>query len=1127
MSRRPSSRCVVVLAVVTCALGSTARPIGATERVVQRSEPRPTPAAPAAPDPFSAAQAGIDWLLPAMCAWMQDPAHMDTDCTDGRLKTCLGCHVQGEGTLALARSASRCYALPANACALPQDESVLEFTTRFVAGTQRKACIIGPFQCNGARQDPTTTDGRFQNLGSIGLYGDCGAKQRRLDIPMAQSAHGGLALGGYSTFVSPAYSGNLLALADWFVTVQQPAGHWILDHANSPVSQGDAFMTGAAAWTLADARMFGLPAQVAAYDAAIARAVTWVRTATLTTNQDKVFALLTLVHGGIAAPDVDFVRVRDDLMDDVHADGGWAERPGLQSNAYATGQAVFALDEAGVSLSQPATCGGIQWLVANQEGSGAWSLGVRGTSTDSQSGSAFTATSWPVLALGSLSRFGVEIVERPALVVTCDPETTFQLTVRNVADNPCGLFPRTDALMLDVVNASGDTVTVDPPTLALDVGAEGTVTVTWQRVATGPGETSLTTLTASSSGAAALGCPVLDTRDLEVRVPSPAMPFGVALAPDVPPVASCDADRSWVVTVTNTAETPCGNLPSTDVIDLGATNDLGDLVDVSPASVTLLSGESTDVSLSWTRVGGPRAPDIVSTTTLRAVSTGAAAAGETVEATVLREIHPPEPVRSYGIVLDPEEIQSVGCEQTLAWVVTLTNTADDPCGALPRNDDYELSVLNDAGDTATVDPAVMSLSTGQSGVATVTWQRSAAPPPPGTPSTTTLLVVSAGARAAGESVEATAVFGQSVPPPDPPWAIRVAPLADAVVTCDPTWTWPVTVRNLADDSCGLFPVADTIELSAVNDSGDAVQVLPATVRLLPGEQAVVDLSWTRAAGPHDPAITSMTTLVATSVGARDAGSTVEATAMFGQSVPPPDPPWAIQVAPPIDGLITCDPTWTWPVTVRNLADDSCGLWSVADTIELSAANDSGDAVQVLPATITLLPGEESVVDLSWTRTGGPRDPGITSTTTLVATSVGARDAGGSVVVQASRAVTSPDDPVPGPATPGLRVSRNGDDLTLRWDPHPDAIGGYEIVSVECLARGACAEHPTHGVLDARAPIASLPSAQLQQMLAGAAAPGMPPLVFYKVRGTSPCRLLPGPTCAFACSDPDRCDAQCP
>src|SRR3989442_2739671 len=81
-----------------------------------------------ASDPFAAAQSGVDWLLGALCAWIQDPSHVDRDCATGGTVTCLGCHVQGEAIFALSRSVKRCYAPPVTACLLPGDLNPIEFS---------------------------------------------------------------------------------------------------------------------------------------------------------------------------------------------------------------------------------------------------------------------------------------------------------------------------------------------------------------------------------------------------------------------------------------------------------------------------------------------------------------------------------------------------------------------------------------------------------------------------------------------------------------------------------------------------------------------------------------------------------------------------------------------------------------------------------------------------------------------------------------------------------------------------------------------------------------------------------------------------------------------------------------
>jgi hypothetical protein len=550
---------------------------------VERGVPDLPPSAPRpfGPNPFDAAQLGVDWLAGAVCSWMTTTGGGQVDCTDGQRKTCFGCHVQAQSVYGLARSGSRCYTVPASPCTQPGDESPVEYATRFVAAAQRKACILGPTVC-GFPFDPTTRDGQPPELGSIGHYPDCGSNAGPASIhPVIQSAHGGMNLAGYTRYVSPAYAANVLALADWFVTKQAPDGRFIPDRAEAPVDQGDAFTTGAAATVIATARPHGSPAQQVAYDAALAGAASWVSGAALVTTQDKTFAILTLLEAGTPTWAPDMLALRSDLLDDQLPDGGWAERPGLGSNAYATGQALHALSEAGLVHAHPAACAGIYWLVDHQNLDGSWSIGQAGVTTDSTRNSDFTATMWPVLALGSIRRHGVD-AGAPQEVLTCGGAATFAVTITNTADNPCELNSDFDALFLSVTNDVGDAAVVTPDTVMLRSGQSQVVTVEWTRVvpAGPPGSASLTTLLAQSLGARDRGCPVEATVRLSVVVPPDDVPaalgFGLRVGRSADDVtlrwdpAATSVGSYEVVSTACPSRVACATRPTRTVLDAAA-----------------------------------------------------------------------------------------------------------------------------------------------------------------------------------------------------------------------------------------------------------------------------------------------------------------------------------------------------------------------------------------------------------------------------------------------------------------------------------------------------------------------------------------------------------------------------
>ncbi len=62
----------------------------------------------------------------------------------------------------------------------------------------------------------------------------------------------------------------------------------------------------------------------------------------------------------------------DELKRLQRADGGWAQTPELESDAYATGQVLDTLHEAGVPSTDPAYRRGVDYLVRTQRDDGSW-----------------------------------------------------------------------------------------------------------------------------------------------------------------------------------------------------------------------------------------------------------------------------------------------------------------------------------------------------------------------------------------------------------------------------------------------------------------------------------------------------------------------------------------------------------------------------------------------------------------------------------------------------------------------------------------------------------------------------------------------------------------------------------
>ena len=67
-----------------------------------------------------------------------------------------------------------------------------------------------------------------------------------------------------------------------------------------------------------------------------------------------------------------------EIKADQRPDGGWAQLPNLSSDAYATGQALYALHEGGgMPVNDPIYQKGVKFLLRNQDEDGSWFVNKR------------------------------------------------------------------------------------------------------------------------------------------------------------------------------------------------------------------------------------------------------------------------------------------------------------------------------------------------------------------------------------------------------------------------------------------------------------------------------------------------------------------------------------------------------------------------------------------------------------------------------------------------------------------------------------------------------------------------------------------------------------------------------
>ncbi len=107
-----------------------------------------------------------------------------------------------------------------------------------------------------------------------------------------------------------------------------------------------------------------------------ARAREWLLKTTPHDTEDFTFLLFGLYYAGATAEDTG--RAARELLALQRSDGGWAELPHLQSDAYSTGEVLVALHICGgVPVSDRAWQKGLQYLLSTQDKQGVWRVRTR------------------------------------------------------------------------------------------------------------------------------------------------------------------------------------------------------------------------------------------------------------------------------------------------------------------------------------------------------------------------------------------------------------------------------------------------------------------------------------------------------------------------------------------------------------------------------------------------------------------------------------------------------------------------------------------------------------------------------------------------------------------------------
>jgi hypothetical protein len=203
------------------------------------------------------------------------------------------------------------------------------------------------------------------------------------------------------------------AIVHYLIGRQIADGHWS-GLANRPPLGGSDIAT--TALSLRALRLYAPKGLGREAHNSIERAREWLAKATPINNEGQSFQLLGLAWAN--ADKQTLQKMAHALLARQRKDGGWGQQTTLESDAYATGQALVALHQAGgLPVTHRAYQRGVQYLLANQAADGSWMVVTRSFPFQKyfESGFPYGHNQWISAAASSWATMALTLtVEAPA-----------------------------------------------------------------------------------------------------------------------------------------------------------------------------------------------------------------------------------------------------------------------------------------------------------------------------------------------------------------------------------------------------------------------------------------------------------------------------------------------------------------------------------------------------------------------------------------------------------------------------------------------------------------------------------------------------------------------------------------